>query len=117
MPPPFVCFLLTGPQQFLTADASFPIPVPELEESRQGPGKWAKINTVVLQELMRTIVDNPALAKAVGLRAREHIVANFEQNVVMEQVLARLSIACERIRRRRRSRKSTNKPVRRPRQW
>lgn len=84
----------SGTSQFLSDTATYPIPVPELEDSKQGPGKWAKIDVPVLQALMREVESDRARSRQVGLAAREHILNHFDQRVVAKEVLDKIQTAC-----------------------
>lgn len=48
----------------------------------------------ILRSLLRQIVDNPSAAEQVGIRARQHIVHHFDQEVISEAVLRRIQHGC-----------------------
>ncbi|RNF10831.1 putative mannosyltransferase-like protein [Trypanosoma rangeli] len=86
-----------GPTTFCRRDNSFLISVDGLEELSKGsvygyaPGKKYAIPSLTgLTELMRYVVDHPALAKEVGRRARQSVLANYTEEVVATQMLWRL---------------------------
>ncbi|RNF01980.1 putative mannosyltransferase-like protein [Trypanosoma conorhini] len=86
-----------GPTAFCRRDNSFLIPVDGLEElpkwSAYGylPGKKCAIPSVTgLTQLMRYVFENPALAREVGRRARQSVLANYTEEAVATQVLRRL---------------------------
>jgi hypothetical protein len=68
--------------------------VVEVEDARQGPGKWAKIDIPVLKSLMRLVVNDRGAADAIGRGARQHILDHYDQTVVVSQVLDRLQAGC-----------------------
>jgi glycosyltransferase involved in cell wall biosynthesis len=86
----------SGPTQFTTKDTAYLLPFDELEtvpatfEGGSGVEKWAKPSLPQLKQMMREIYSRPQTAKQVGKRARQHIVDNFDREIIAEKMVDRL---------------------------
>jgi glycosyltransferase involved in cell wall biosynthesis len=85
-----------GSVDFTTPETAFLVEVDAVEEvpldSPYGhrPGlKWGQPSLAHLRQLMHYVYDHRAMAAAVGRRARRHVVAHFDDNVVVDAVTAR----------------------------
>lgn len=83
-----------GELEFMNDDVSFFIEIDGLEQpSGMSQGsKWATPSASHLTEIMRYVIHNPQVAKAVGVRAREHIVARYSDDAVRRIVEKRLQV-------------------------
>lgn len=75
----------SGPTEYLTEENSYPLPVEEMSEVKEGPFKghlWAEPSVSKLRALMRRVVSNVEEAEAKGRKAREDMVRRFAPEVV-----------------------------------
>lgn len=86
---PVIATNWSGPTEFLTVDNSYPLPVHEMSEVKEGPfvgHLWAEPSADMLQVLMRRVVKTPEEAKAKGRRAREDMLTKFAPHIVAQIV-------------------------------
>ncbi|KAF9597443.1 hypothetical protein IFM89_018889 [Coptis chinensis] len=86
---PVLAMNWSGPTEYLTMENSYPLPVDEMSEVREGPFKghnWAEPSVEKLQVLMRHAMSNPEEAKGKGMKAREDMIRRFSPEVVADLV-------------------------------
>jgi glycosyltransferase involved in cell wall biosynthesis len=84
----------SGTADFATPDATFSLPLEAVEEvpvdseyGHQAGMKWGTPSRRALVDLLRLVVARPAYAAAVGRRARRRAVEEYDDEVIVEQVL------------------------------
>lgn len=80
----------SGPTEFLTTENSYPLPLDDMREVKEGPfigHLWAEPSSDKLRVLMRNIVNNPEEAKAKGKQARKDMLARFAPDIVAQIVV------------------------------
>ncbi|MFL2922510.1 MAG: glycosyltransferase [Limisphaerales bacterium] len=95
---PVIATNWSGNTEFMTDDTSILIDYelidarglePELWHYRAH--RWAEPSEIELRHSMRKLYSDPEKGKAIGARARSHIVANYSREAVAKKVLARLA--------------------------
>lgn len=82
---PVIATNWSGPTEYLTEENSYPLPVDEMSEVKEGPFKghlWAEPSVDKLRVLMRHVMSNPEEARDKGRKAREDMIRRFSPEIV-----------------------------------
>lgn len=87
---PVIATNWSGPTEYLDKENSYPLPVKQMNEAKEGPFRghlWAEPSVDELSKLMRHVVSNPKEAILKGAKAREDMVRRFAPEVVSRLVI------------------------------
>lgn len=87
---PVIATNWSGPTEYLDKENSYPLPVNQMDEVKEGPFRghlWAEPSVGELRKLMRHVVNNPKEATLKGAKAREDMVRRFAPEVVSRLVI------------------------------